>query len=81
MRLTPAIFLAGFLIAGCAHNGDDASAMNANGEIDGQAAYLEHCAGCHDDGLQGAPRLGVSSEWQGRSTLWQAVLMDDNPLQ
>jgi cytochrome c5 len=44
--------------------------------IDGQAAYVEHCAGCHETGMMGAPREGEPDDWQGRSDLWQAVLME-----
>jgi cytochrome c5 len=77
MRLTAVIIVAGFSLAGCIQNSDDAlSASAENGEFNGEAAYLEHCAGCHDDGAQGAPRIGEPSEWESRSSLWQAVLME-----
>ena len=77
MRLTAAIVAASFVLAGCAYNGDDPAGTAAgNGEIDGEAAFLEHCAGCHEDGAQNAPRIGHPGEWQSRSTLWQAVLME-----
>ena len=77
MRLTAVFIVAGLALAGCVHNGDGASgAFAENGEFNGEAAYLEHCAGCHDDGVQGAPRIGEPSEWEFRSSLWQAVLME-----
>lgn len=77
MKLTAAIIVAGFALAGCVHNGDDPAGLSAeNGEIDGEAAFLQHCAGCHEDGVQGAPRIGKPGEWEFRSSLWQAVLME-----
>ena len=77
MRLTAAIIAAGFALAGCAYNSDDASRTTADSSgINGEAAFLEHCAGCHEDGAHGAPRIGEPSEWEFRSSLWQAVLME-----
>ena len=74
-----AVFLlpAVLLLAACAHEGNgaaigDGAAATANGE----AAYVEHCAGCHETGMLGAPREGEPLDWQGRSDLWQAVLME-----
>jgi len=56
---------------------NDGSAAARAGQVgNGESAYLEHCAGCHETGMLGAPRLGVPGDWEGRSTLWQAVLMD-----
>lgn len=76
MKLTAAIIIAGFALAGCVHNDDASRAVAESGEIDGETAFLEHCAGCHEDGVQGAPRIGEPSEWEFRSSLWQAVLME-----
>lgn len=77
MRLTAVIIAACFALAGCVHNSDDASGTTANnGAIDGEAAFLENCAGCHEDGAQGAPRIGAPAEWEFRSSLWQAILME-----
>ena len=42
----------------------------------GKQAYLTHCAGCHETGLEGAPIVGDRSYWETRSRLWQAVLSD-----
>lgn len=39
-------------------------------------AYERACAGCHEDGLGGAPRTRHPEDWQGRSRLWQAVLTE-----
>ena len=42
----------------------------------GQQAYEEICAGCHEEGLDGAPRTGNREDWEGRSWLWEAVLFE-----
>ena len=42
----------------------------------GQQAYEEICAGCHEEGLDGAPRTGALDDWAGRSWLWEAVLFE-----
>ena len=44
--------------------------------VDGEAAYLEYCAGCHETGMFNAPVVGDAAYWEGRSTMWQAVLME-----
>jgi len=51
-------------------------AMSPLPPVSGKEAYLEHCAGCHDTGISGAPVVGDHSYWDKRSKLWQAVLMD-----
>ena len=63
------------VLAACAHRGDDA-ATGQTAAINGEAAYLENCAGCHETGMLGAPRENVPMDWEGRSSLWQAVLME-----
>lgn len=42
----------------------------------GREAYEENCAGCHEEGLDGAPRTGNREDWEGRSWLWEAVLFE-----
>jgi cytochrome c5 len=42
----------------------------------GLAAYQRACAGCHDDGIDGAPVTGRPQDWTDRSRLWQAVLVE-----
>ncbi len=44
--------------------------------VTGQDAYNQVCANCHEDGLDGAPRTDHPEDWQGRSSLWQAVLSE-----
>jgi cytochrome c5 len=41
-----------------------------------EQAYREVCAGCHEEGRDGAPRTNHPEDWQGRSQLWQAVLVE-----
>ena len=68
------------LLSACGSNptsGDASEGTVANaGTVNGEAAYLEYCAGCHETGMFNAPVVGDSDYWQGRSTLWQAVLME-----
>lgn len=79
MRKTAFLIAAGFALASCAHDdvdaGNDTSTVSA-GPVDGEAAYLEHCATCHETGMLGAPREGEPQDWRERSSLWQAVLME-----
>ncbi len=75
MRLTAAIVATGFVLVGCT-NGTDESASSAYEALNGEAAYEEHCAGCHETGMLGAPREGEPTDWEERSNLWQAVLME-----
>ena len=44
--------------------------------VSGQDAYNQVCADCHEDGLDGAPRTDHPEDWEGRSSLWQAVLSE-----
>ena len=77
MRLTVTILIAGAVLAACAHDPDDgAVAAASSSSINGEAAYLEHCAACHESGMLGAPREGVPGDWESRSKLWQGVLME-----
>ena len=42
----------------------------------GIKAYEKTCAGCHEEGVDGAPRIGHPEDWSGRSSLWEAVLFE-----
>ena len=42
----------------------------------GADAYELACAGCHEEGLNGAPKTGDPAAWAGRSWLWEAVLFE-----
>ena len=43
---------------------------------DGQAAYQEYCAACHDTGEMDAPVTNKPGDWVNRSQLWDAVLFE-----
>lgn len=71
--------LLALVLLGCAgpESRHDTARVATSGQTrNGESAYLENCAGCHETGMLGAPRAGVPGDWEGRSTLWQAVLMD-----
>jgi len=78
MRQTVFLIAAGIALAACAHNGEEPVSTIVDGAtaIDGEAAYEENCAVCHETGMMGAPREGEASDWKDRSNLWQAVLME-----
>ena len=57
------------LVAAC-HADDTPASLTA------QQAYERACAGCHDEGLDGAPRTGDPDAWTDRSMLWEAVLFE-----
>ena len=42
----------------------------------GRVAYQRACAGCHEQGVDGAPVTGRPEHWAGRSRLWHAVLVE-----
>lgn len=44
--------------------------------LTGEQAYEQACAGCHEEGLDGAPRSGDPEAWADRSMLWEAVLFE-----
>ena len=76
MRWTAFLIAAGFVLASCAHNAGDTTDGATSDVINGEAAYKEHCAACHETGMLGAPREGEKGDWETRSSLWQAVLME-----
>jgi len=45
-------------------------------QLAGRQAYEQACAGCHDEGVDGAPKIGDREAWAGRSWLWEAVLFE-----
>lgn len=76
MKLTAITIVSCLALAACAHGGDKESDRSADAAVNGEAAYNAHCAGCHETGLLGAPREGNPVDWENRSKLWQAVLME-----
>ena len=75
MKSSAIVLATGLLLTGCALKGSD-TGEPADGAINGEAAYFEYCARCHEDGVFGAPRRGQLEDWKNRSQLWQAVLME-----
>jgi cytochrome c5 len=75
MKASATVLMTGLILAGCALSGDGPGKA-ADEVVNGEAAYFEHCATCHEDGMFGAPRRGQPEDWQNRSRLWQAVLME-----
>lgn len=81
LRLIP---IAVLVLAGCGESGNDAAPATTAPQVPGddtvqltgKQAYDEVCAGCHDEGLDGAPRTGDQDAWSGRSWLWEAVLFE-----
>ena len=45
-------------------------------QLTGKEAYDLVCSGCHEEGIDGAPRTGDREAWAGRSWLWEAVLFE-----
>ena len=43
---------------------------------DGKRTYERICAKCHTTGVEGAPIVGNKADWEGRSHLWEAVLLE-----
>ena len=79
MRQRALLIATGLVLVSCAHDSAPPPAARAGdtaAAIDGEFAYMEHCAGCHETGMLGAPREGQPQEWAGRSNLWQAVLVE-----
>ncbi len=77
MRQIVLLLAACFALGACAaHSGEPEADAPSTVAVDGEQAYVEHCAGCHETGMLGAPREGEPQDWEGRSSLWQAVLMD-----
>lgn len=67
------------LLAACANNDgppEDVAAQASAMRLNGEAAYNDYCAGCHETGMLDAPIAGDAADWGARSQLWDAVLLD-----
>jgi len=74
------------LIAACGQTGNDQGPStspvvapppaNSAAQLTGKQAYDLACAHCHDEGVDGAPRIGDREVWANRSWLWEAVLFE-----
>jgi cytochrome c5 len=77
MKRSATIIATAIALTACAHGSKDYAETVYDGDrIDREAAYQEFCAACHDTGMLGAPRIGEPMDWEVRSSLWQAVLME-----
>lgn len=82
MKGTCMLLVSTLLLVACAHDpadgqsGGDIAAGSTDSGINGEAAYGENCAGCHETGMLGAPVAGDAADWGDRSQLWDAVLLD-----
>jgi len=64
------------ILAGCGGNAEqaDVSAASINAHP-GKEIYDQYCYGCHNPGLNGAPRLGDAEAWAPRIAQGRAVLL------
>jgi len=74
-----ALLVFSLVLGACAHS--DQSGPSPEPQTDsmwssGKLAYENICAGCHEEGVDGAPRTGDREAWDGRSRLWAAVLAE-----
>jgi cytochrome c5 len=74
-----ALLVFSLVLGACAHS--DRTAPSPPPQTDsmwstGKLAYENICAGCHEQGVDGAPRTGDRDAWDGRSRLWAAVLTE-----
>jgi cytochrome c5 len=79
MSRQSALLVFSLVLGACAHS--DQSAPTPTPQTDsmwsnGKLAYENICAGCHEKGVEGAPRTGDREAWDGRSRLWAAVLSE-----
>ena len=76
MKQVAILTAVGLALAACVHNSDGEVTATSDEFVNGETAFLENCAGCHETGMEGAPQIGEPGDWQYRSDLWQAVLME-----
>lgn len=48
--------------------GSAAAATASPQEVEGRRVYAVYCAGCHDQGVGGAPKIGDAGAWKGLGT-------------
>jgi cytochrome c5 len=48
--------------------GSAAAATLSTQDAEGRRTYAVYCAGCHDQGIAGAPKIGDPGDWKGLST-------------
>lgn len=70
MRLPLMLTLSALALAGTAAQATDQRMA------EGKTAYENTCARCHDMGIMKAPRTTQPADWEGRSFLWDSVLVE-----
>ncbi len=70
MRLPLMLTLSALALAGTAAQATDQRMA------EGKTAYENTCARCHDVGIMKAPRTTQPADWEGRSFLWDSVLVE-----
>jgi len=86
MKQFTIFFFLAIILTGCGQNDPDKpmliesdSKVTSSPKIanqTGREAYEKYCAGCHEEGIDGAPKTGDRNAWNGRSQLWEAVLFE-----
>ncbi len=74
-----ALLVFSLVLGACAHSDQSAPPQQPRSDsmwLSGKQAYENICAGCHEKGVDGAPRTGDREAWDGRSRLWAAVLTE-----
>jgi cytochrome c5 len=61
--LTVAWAISMMLIAGLTRVHSNAGAFDCRDLVEGGKIYASSCAGCHDSGVAGSPRLGNADDW------------------
>jgi len=49
--------------------------ITAYAQRTGEQIYKTSCAGCHDSGLDGAPRFSVAEDWRGHKKSGEAHML------
>ena len=86
MLRIPVLLATATLLVACGQAGEDPAVPETSlvpppppeesVQLTGKEAYDQVCAGCHEEGIDGAPKTGDREAWAGRSWLWEAVLFE-----
>jgi cytochrome c5 len=70
MRLPPTLILSAVALLGTSAQATEQRMQ------EGKKAYENTCARCHEAGVMQAPRTQQAKDWEGRSHLWDSVLVE-----
>ena len=90
MKLTLLITMSALLLVACSRQSSEtppdrnapiSSGIPVTASVDyealtDQGAYELACASCHAEGVDGAPITENREDWENRSALWEAVLLE-----